>query len=67
MRTDGGERGGRQKTTKMLPRTKRGRPFIMTSQDTDVFKVVPPVPSNFRKWAVDREALELYGNGPSVE
>ena len=28
------------------------------------FTVVPPVPSNLRKWAVDRAALEVHGNAP---
>ena len=31
------------------------------------FTVVPPVPSNLRKWAVDRAALEVHGNAVETD
>lgn len=50
---------------KMLPRTEHV--YCDLPGHIHVFKVVPPVPSNFRKWAVDGEALEVHGNGPPLE
>lgn len=49
----------------MLPSTEHV--YCDLSGHRHAFIVVPPVPSNFRKWAVDREVLEVHGNGPSLE
>lgn len=47
---------------KMLPRTEHV--YCDLPGHIHVFKVVPPVPSNFRKWAVDGEALEVAWKWP---
>lgn len=50
---------------RMLPRTEHV--YCDLPRHIHVFKVVPLVASNFRKWAVDRGALDVHGNGPPLE